>query len=43
MDCLEQAYEQRSGAIYGIKRSFLFKNLRTHPRFAALLKKMNLA
>jgi len=43
MDYLEQAYEQRSGAIYGIKRSFLFANLRTHPRFAALLKKMNLA
>jgi tetratricopeptide (TPR) repeat protein len=43
MDWLERAYAERSGAIYGIKRSFLFKNLRNHPRFTALLKKMNLA
>ncbi len=43
MDCLDRAYEQRSGALYGIKGSFLFENLRSHPRFKALLKKMNLA
>lgn len=43
MDYLETAYQQRAGAIYGIKGSFLFKELRTHPRFIALLKKMNLA
>jgi hypothetical protein len=43
LDWLEQAYEQRSGAIYGIKGSFLFTPLRSHPRFIALLKKMNLA
>jgi serine/threonine-protein kinase len=43
LDWLEQAFEQRAGAIYGIKGSFLFKPLRGHPRFAALLAKMNLA
>src|SRR5579872_356982 len=43
MDCLELAFEQRSGAIYGIKGSFLFRNLRPHPRFQALLRRMNLA
>lgn len=30
-DCLEQASEQRAGAAYGIKGSFLFKPLRSHP------------
>ncbi|HEV8400061.1 MAG TPA: protein kinase [Gemmatimonadales bacterium] len=43
MDWLERAYEQRSGAVYGIKGSFLFTTLRSHPRFIALLRKMNLA
>jgi len=43
IDWLEKAYEQRAGAIYGIKGSFLFAGLRSHPRFQALLKKMNLA
>jgi serine/threonine-protein kinase len=42
IDCLERAFEQRSGAIYGIKGSFLFKNLHSHPRFQSLLRKMNL-
>ena len=42
MDLLDQAFEERSGAISGIKGSFLFVPLRTHPRFIALLKKMNL-
>ena len=42
IDCLEKAVEQRSGAIYGIKGSFLFAPLREHPRFQALLRKMNL-
>jgi len=42
IDWLECAFEKRSGAIYGIKGSFLFKNLRSHPRFVALLRRMNL-
>ena len=43
MDYLEQAYAERGGALYGIKGSFLFSMLRSHPRFKALLAKMNLA
>ncbi len=43
IDCLERAYEERSGAIYGVGRSFLFTSLHQHPRFQALLRKMNLA
>jgi serine/threonine protein kinase/tetratricopeptide (TPR) repeat protein len=42
MDWLERAFEERGGAIYGIKGSFLFAPLRSHPRFQALLAKMNL-
>jgi len=40
---LERAYEERAGSVYGIKGSFLFTPLRGHPRFVALLAKMNLA
>ena len=40
---LEEAYEKRAGNVYGIKGSFLFKSLKEHPRFQALLAKMNLA
>ena len=43
LDWLEKAYEQRGGAVYGIKGSFLFRSLRDHPRFQALLRRMNLA
>jgi serine/threonine protein kinase/Tfp pilus assembly protein PilF len=43
LDCLERAYRERAGAVYGIKGSFLFAPLRSHPRFQALLAKMNLA
>ncbi|MGH2608066.1 MAG: TPR end-of-group domain-containing protein, partial [Tepidiformaceae bacterium] len=43
IDWLERAYEERAGAMYGIKGSFLFAPLRSHPRFQALLRKMNLA
>jgi tetratricopeptide (TPR) repeat protein len=43
MDWLERAYEERAGAVFGIKGSFLFIPLRGHPRFKALLRKMNLA
>jgi hypothetical protein len=28
--------------VYGIKGSYLFTSLRSHPRFQALLRKMNL-
>ena len=42
MDVLEQAVEERAGGVYGIKGSFLFTTLREHPRFKALLRKMNL-
>jgi len=42
IDRLEEAFERRSGAIYGIKGSFLFRSLRGHPRFEALLHRMNL-
>ncbi len=34
--------EERAGAAYGIKGSFLFTTLREHPRFKALLRRMNL-
>ena len=43
MDCLERAFQQRGGAIYGVKGSFLFEALRPLPRFQALLRRMNLA
>ncbi|MEP7067143.1 MAG: protein kinase [Gemmatimonadota bacterium] len=43
LDLLEQSVEQRAGAAYGIKGSFLLAPLRPHPRFQALLRKMKLA
>jgi TolB-like protein/DNA-binding winged helix-turn-helix (wHTH) protein len=43
IDCLEDSFERRSGATYGIKGSFLFANLQRHPRFETLLRRMNLA
>jgi serine/threonine protein kinase/Tfp pilus assembly protein PilF len=43
LDRLEEALAERAGGVYGIKGSFLFTRLRPHPRFMALLKKMNLA
>ena len=42
MDCLERAFEERAGSVYGIKGSFLFTPLHSHPRFVALLGRMNL-
>jgi eukaryotic-like serine/threonine-protein kinase len=42
IDWLEKASQERAGGIYGIKGSFLFADLRGHPRFQALLKRMNL-
>jgi tetratricopeptide (TPR) repeat protein len=43
IDLLERAVRERTGAAYGIKGSFLFAPLRTHPRFQALLREMRLA
>jgi len=43
IDWLARAYEGRSGPVYSVKGSFLFTPLHGHPRFVALLKKMNLA
>jgi len=43
MDWLERAVGERAGPAYGIKGSFLLTPLRTHPRFQALLRQMNLA
>jgi tetratricopeptide (TPR) repeat protein len=42
MDLLERAVAERAGPAYAIKGSFLFAPLRTHPRFQALLRRMNL-
>jgi len=42
ISCLERALEERAGGIYGMNGSFLFPGLRSHPRFRALLRKMNL-
>ena len=39
---LERAFDERAGGTYGIWGSFLFAPLRGHPRFTALLKRMNL-
>jgi tetratricopeptide (TPR) repeat protein len=43
LDLLERAFEERAGSLYGVKGSFLFTSLRSHPRFEALLGKINLA
>ena len=42
IDLLERAYQERAGSVYGLKGSFLFRSLHSHPRFKALLRKMNL-
>jgi len=42
LDWLERAFEERTGALYDIKGSFLFTSLRSHPRFTALARRMNL-
>ena len=42
IDWLERAFEHRSASIYGINGSYLFSPMREHPRFQALLRKMNL-
>jgi TolB-like protein/Tfp pilus assembly protein PilF len=42
IECLERTYEEQVGMVYGIKGSFLFATLKEHPRFQALLARMNL-
>ncbi len=42
IDCLERAHDERAGGMYGVKGSFLFTGLSSHPRFAALLQRMHL-
>ena len=42
VECLERAVEERAGAVYGIKGSFLFASLHGHPGFRALLRRMKL-
>jgi TolB-like protein len=42
MDCLECAVTEHAGPAYGIKGSFLLTSLHAHPRFDALLRRMNL-
>jgi tetratricopeptide (TPR) repeat protein len=42
MEQLERAFETRAGSVFGIKGSFLFTRLRSHPRFSALLRRINL-
>jgi TolB-like protein/cytochrome c-type biogenesis protein CcmH/NrfG len=42
LDLLERAFEERAGAVYAIKGSFLFAPLRPHPRFQALIARLNL-
>jgi serine/threonine protein kinase/tetratricopeptide (TPR) repeat protein len=42
IELLEHAVRDRTGAAYGIKGSFLFAPLRSHPRFQALLREMGL-
>jgi serine/threonine-protein kinase len=43
MDYLERAVAEHAGPAYSIKGSFLLAPLRSHPRFQALLQRMNLA
>ncbi len=42
IDWLERAAAERAGPLYGIKGSFLFAPLQSHPRFRALLQEMRL-
>jgi serine/threonine-protein kinase len=42
LECLERAFDERSGAIYGLKGSFLLASLHSHPRFVELLRRLRL-
>lgn len=43
LDCLERAFDERAGAVYGLKGSFLLAPLHSHPRFVGLLRRLRLA
>ncbi len=43
LDLLEQAYKNQEYGIHHIRNTPMFKNIRQHPRFIALLRKMNMA
>jgi Tfp pilus assembly protein PilF len=43
MELVERAAAEHTGPVYSIKGSFLFTALHSHPRFHALLQRMNLA
>ncbi len=43
LDWLERAYRQRDGGLEGIKTDPLLSNVRTEPRYRALLQRMKLA
>ena len=43
IDWLERAVAEHTGPAFGIRGSFLFASLHGHPRFAALLRRINLA
>jgi len=42
IEWLERALAERTGAAYGIRGSFLFAPLQTHPKFKELLRRMRL-
>jgi adenylate cyclase len=42
LDWLEKAYDEHSGYLSAIGNDFVFESLHDHPRFQALLRKMNL-
>lgn len=42
VECLQRAVADRAGAVYGIRGSFLFASLHSHPGFRALLRRMKL-
>ena len=42
IDWLERAYDERSGYLAGIDCDFVYENLRTEPRYQALLEKLDI-
>lgn len=42
LELLEQAYKNQEYGIHHMRNTPMFKNIRQHPRFIALLRKMNM-